>query len=174
MISQTPWVERKFNFDFPVGMYPCLLERLRGTPVSLREMVAGLNDEVLMIKPNNRWSIKEHIGHLNDLEELHENRLQEFIEGKATLSAADMKNQKTEDAHHNDKSIEQLLTQLRMTRLHFVQQLEQANDDLVNRKALHPRLKVPMRLVDMVYFVCEHDDHHLAKMRVIVNSRDKF
>ena len=29
---------------------------------------------------------------------------------------------------------------------------------------LHPRLKQPMRLVDHLYFVAEHDDHHLAKI----------
>jgi hypothetical protein len=30
------------------------------------------------------------------------------------------------------------------------------------RTALHPRLKRPMRLVDLCFFVAEHDDHHLA------------
>lgn len=169
MIAQTPWVERKFNFDFPAGLYPCLLERLYGTPPRVREMVSGLNDEVLSRKSNNEWSIKEQIGHIIDLEALHEIRLQEFVEGKPTLSAADMTNKKTVEGNHNDKSIESLLTLLRGTRLHFVQQLGQADEDLVNRKVIHPRLKVPMRLVDMVYFVCEHDDHHLAKIRAIIN-----
>ena len=170
MIAQTPWVERKFNFDFPAGLYPCLLERLQGTPARVKEMVNGLSDDLLIRKPNNKWSIKEHIGHIIDLEELHEIRLQEFIEGKPNLSSADMTNKKTVEAHHNDKSIESLLTQLRVTRLHFVQELGQANEELVNSKAIHPRLKVPMRLVDMVYFACEHDDHHLAKMRGIIND----
>jgi len=168
MISQTPWVERTFNFDFPAGLYPCILERLIGTPARVREMVTGLSEEMLSRKPNNKWSIKEHIGHLIDLEELHEMRLQEFIEGRATLSPADMTNQKTEEAHHNEKSIEQLLTEFRITRQHFVQQLEQASDELVKRKSLHRILKVPMRLVDMIYFVSEHDDHHLARVRQLV------
>ena len=30
--------------------------------------------------------------------------------------------------------------------------------------AIHPRLQQPMRLVDMLYFTAEHDDHHLAQM----------
>ncbi len=29
---QTKWIERHFNFDFPVGMMPVIIERLRGTP----------------------------------------------------------------------------------------------------------------------------------------------
>lgn|GEM_PF-5393098 len=28
--------------------------------------------------------------------------------------------------------------------------------------ALHPRLGVPMRLIDLALFTVEHDDHHLA------------
>jgi hypothetical protein len=30
------------------------------------------------------------------------------------------------------------------------------------RKALHPRINRPIRLVDMCFFAAEHDDHHLA------------
>jgi hypothetical protein len=30
------------------------------------------------------------------------------------------------------------------------------------RTLLRPRLKTPMRLVDHLFFVAEHDDHHLA------------
>ncbi len=46
MIRQTPWLEPSFNFDFPAGLYPCLLERLRGTPARVEEMVYGI-DELL-------------------------------------------------------------------------------------------------------------------------------
>ena len=169
MIAQTPWVERKFNFDFPEGLNPVFLDRLLGTPLRVEAMVKGLTDAHLSLKINNKWSIKELIGHLIDIEELQEKRLEDYIEGRATLSAADMANKKTEDAHHNDKPIETLITELRISRLHFVQQLERVNEDLIIRKSLHPRLKIPMRLVDMVYFVCEHDDHHLAKMRELAN-----
>jgi len=31
--------------------------------------------------------------------------------------------------------------------------------------ALHPRLTTPMRLVDMLVFWAEHDDHHVHKIR---------
>jgi hypothetical protein len=35
---------------------------------------------------------------------------------------------------------------------------------------LHPRLKQPMRLVDHLYFVAEHDDHHLATIREMMEA----
>ncbi len=64
MIRQTPWLERSFNFDFPEGLYPCLLERLRGTPARVEEMVYGIDELLLRRKQDNGWSVKEQMGHL--------------------------------------------------------------------------------------------------------------
>jgi len=36
--------------------------------------------------------------------------------------------------------------------------------------SLHPRLKTPMRIVDLAYFVAEHDDHHIAAIREILKT----
>ena len=70
-MERTKWVERKFNFDFPVGMFPVVLERLRGTAARLEKMTSSLSETEAEQKPDNKWSIKEHIGHLSDLEKLH-------------------------------------------------------------------------------------------------------
>jgi hypothetical protein len=35
---------------------------------------------------------------------------------------------------------------------------------------LHPRLKQPMRLVDHLYFVVEHDDHHVARIWEMIDT----
>jgi hypothetical protein len=43
-------------------------------------------------------------------------------------------------------------------------------DEQLERAALHPRLKTPMRIVDLAYFVAEHDDHHLARVRELMQS----
>jgi len=170
MIAQTPWVEHKFNFDFPSGMYPVLLERMRGTHARMKEMVKDVSDKKLSKRVDGKWSAKEHIGHLTDLEELHLSRLREFMIGKEILAAADMKNEKTENAHHNDKKLKKLLKEFRNSREDFISLLEKADDELINRKSIHPRLQVPMRLVDMVYFICEHDDHHLTRMRTAIEN----
>ena len=36
-----PWIERKFNFDYPAAKYPDVLKRLRGTPARIEERVEG-------------------------------------------------------------------------------------------------------------------------------------
>ena len=40
----------------------------------------------------------------------------------------------------------------------------------LERAARHPRLGTPMRVVDLAYFVAEHDDHHLARLRELLTG----
>ena len=42
--------------------------------------------------------------------------------------------------------------------------------DVFARTSLHPRLKQPMRLADHLYFVAEHDDHHVAKIWELIDT----
>ena len=37
--------------------------------------------------------------------------------------------------------------------------------DQLARTALHPRLRQPMSVVDLCFFVAEHDDHHLRTIK---------
>jgi hypothetical protein len=65
---------------------------------------------------------------------------------------------------HNDRPLEPLLAAFRETRQRLVARLDQFEEADFARTALHPRLKEPMRLVDLVLFVAEHDDCHLARI----------
>ncbi len=164
MILEFPWFERKFAFDLPLWMYPNVLERLRGTPARLEELVVSLGREVLTRKPGEDWSIQENSGHLWDLESLWAGRLDDFMAGTEHLRPADLTNRKTYDANHNAHSIESILVAFRRERLEFVRRLDELAESDVLRTALHPRLNQPMRLLDHVFFVAEHDDHHLAQI----------
>ena len=66
-----PWVERKFNFDFPPEKFPDLLERVRGTPARVEDIVRGLPRDVLTRTDGPGWSIQQNIGHLTDLPPPH-------------------------------------------------------------------------------------------------------
>ncbi|MCY7410916.1 MAG: DinB family protein [Chitinophagales bacterium] len=170
MIDQTLWIERKFNFDFPDGMFPVILERLCGAVPRIKELISGLNDEQLSAKKNDKWSIKEVIGHLYDLENLHDGRIDDFTEGKEILRAADMKNVKTTEANYNSEPVEEIIILFNESRNKFIERLENASAELLIKSALHPRLQKQMRLIDMAFFVCEHDDYEITKMRAIKKS----
>jgi hypothetical protein len=172
-MERTKWIERTFSFDFPIGILSSILERLRGTPIRIEAMIKQLSEKELIHQPNGKWSIKEEVGHLNDLEELHEGRIDDFLARKEILRAADMDNIKTKQANHNSTPIHVLLQAFINNRRRFVERLEKLDDASYQFKSLHPRLKVMMRPVDMAYFTAEHDDHHLATIREILRHLEK-
>ncbi len=169
-MERTKWVDRKFNLGLPPGWLSNVLIRLEGVAVRLRNLTKELSDTQSRAQLNGQWSIKEHIGHLIDLEALHSGRIQDFINRKSVLRAADMSNKKTYAASHNERSIDQLIDRFDHNRTQFITSLKSLDDETQEFLALHPRLKVPMRVVDMAFFTAEHDDHHIASIVQILRS----
>ena len=170
-MSQVPiWFERQFEFSFPVDLYPNLTARLRGTPARLEEALRGRSHKVLIRKVQEKWSAQEHAGHLLDLEPLWLARVGDYVAATDQLTAADLKNRKTDEANHNARPLKQILTDFRAARERLLKCVDELDPSLFARAILHPRLKTPMRLVDHLYFVAEHDDHHLARIWELVNA----
>lgn len=167
MPAKWPWIERRFTFDFPVGKYPDVLERFRGTPARIEERVRDL-DRAALTYTDGGWTILQNIGHLLDLEPLWEGRVDDFLAGKAELRAADMTNQATHRARHNERAIGELLGAFRRAREAAVARAERLSESDWSRTSVHPRLKQPMRMVDALAFVCEHDDYHVARIGELV------
>jgi uncharacterized damage-inducible protein DinB len=165
------WFERKFEFSFPVELYPNLLARLRGTPARLEEVLHGCPQAVLVRKPQEKWSAQEQAGHLLDLEQLWLARVGDYVAGSAQLTVTDLQNRKTDEANHNARPLEQILAEFRGARSRLLKRVDELDASLFTQSIPHPRLKTPMRLVDHLYFVAEHDDHHLARIWELVNIR---
>lgn len=161
MIQQTPWFERSFHFDFPVGLFPVIFSRLEGSIFRLQSILSNADEEHCSHNDSG-WSVKQHVGHLYDLEDLWWKRLQDFLDNKELLTTADLTNQKTEQANHNEKTLKQLLQQFATERQKTLEVIFGFDEALLTRTATHPRLKQPMRLIDSLYFVAEHDDHHIT------------
>jgi uncharacterized damage-inducible protein DinB len=162
MQTMMKWLERRFGYEPPAGEYPMIVERLRGTAARVDQRVRFLPREVLTARTGDAWSAQENVGHLVDLEPLWLKRAQELLAGAKELSAADMSNARTRAARHNDRAIAAIVAEFAVARGNLVALLDAATDADVTRTALHPRLQRPMRLVDLCFFVAEHDDHHLA------------
>lgn len=157
------WFERHFTFDYPVGKFPDVVERFRGLPARAEERVRGLSRAQLTYSDGG-WSIQENVGHLLALEPLFDGRLDDYLAGRSVLRAADLTNAGTRDARYNDWEVGEILSRLRAARLAQARRLDALGETDFARVATHPRLNVPMRLIDAVTFVCEHDDYHLARI----------
>lgn len=168
-MSQVPrWFERQFEFSFPVEMLPNLGARLRGTPARLEEELRGYSHTILIEKVQGRWSAQEQAGHLLDMEPLWLARVDDYLAGSDQLTVADLTNRKTDEAKHNERPLEEILREFRTARRMLLKRVDELDVSLSSRAILHPRLKMPMRLVDHLYFVAEHDDHHLAHISEMI------
>lgn len=167
-MKRTAWFNRAFPVIEDNGILPAIIERLSGTPARIEEIIRTTSPELLIIKSGEKWSINEEIGHLSDMEPLWLGRLEDLINGATELRVADLTNQKTHNANHNAVSAHVLLQQFREQRQQLVHRLWRLEDAQLIQSALHPRLKTPMRIIDLAYFVAEHDDHHLAGIRQIL------
>ncbi len=171
-VPRVKWLERTFSFDLPIGLYASVVERVRGTPARLEDLLLKLPLETRIRRDAERWSMQEHAGHLLDLEELGLVRLDDFEAGREVLRAADMTNRKTFEAAHNARPTEEILTALRREREEFVRRLDRYDQSFVSRTSLHPRLQTPVRVIDLAYFIAEHDDHHLASISELIRRFD--
>ena len=164
MVARVEWFKRQFSFELPIEMFANVVERVRGTPARLEDLTRSLSREVLTRRDGDKWSIQEQAGHLLDLEGLWMSRLDDFEAGRDQLSPADLTNRKTHEANHNANSIENVLAAFRKQRSEFVRRLDDYDEELVRRTGLHPRLNTEIRVIDHIFFVAEHDDHHLARI----------
>ena len=164
MHTVIPWFERKFELSLSVELLPSLMARLRGTPARLEGTLRGLSVERLIAKPLESWSAQEHAGHLLDLEPLWLARVEDYVSGSAQLTVTDLNNRKTSEANHNARPLEEILARFRAARQTLLLRVEALEPSIFASAIPHPRLKTPMRLMDHLYFVAEHDDHHLAQI----------
>ena len=158
------WIDHKFETGIDVGWTSNILSRVEDTAIRLEYHCKRLNDQQLSEGKNNSWSIKQHIGHLTDLEELWCNRFLEFKALKNELSPADMSNQKTEVSSHNNQSLEALINDFKVRRNNMLTVFNRLERSCQNHQAMHPRIKKMMRPVDLLFFIAEHDDHHISSI----------
>ena len=156
------WFSRKFSFDLELNRFPLILERLRGTPARIDDRLRRINPDFLTKRISDEWTIQENVGHLFDLENIWKTRLEDILAKKEFLTEVDFTNSITNDAEHNEKDLSEILIPLQIRRGRFVEKLEQIPEEFLETSALHPRLKTPVRIIDLAFFVTEHDDHHLA------------
>ncbi|HEY1212418.1 MAG TPA: DinB family protein [Bryobacteraceae bacterium] len=166
-MDSAKWFDREFDLSFGPEKYAMIHERLASAPERLRQAVGLLPEEVLVAKPDGKWSIKEQAGHLFILEPLWRTRFGDILEQKPILTVADLNNTATTEAGFNMVPIGNLLARFAAERQETLRLLDRIDALDVERTSLHPRLKQPMRVIDLAYFVAEHDDHHIGIVKTL-------
>ena len=167
-MARIKWIERSFIFNFPVELYPEIIERVRGASARLDEYLNSASAETLIRRHDGGWSIQENAGHLFDLDALTLNRIEQYVAGVDVLHAADITNKATSEANYNTVSPAAIARSFRERRLEVVNRLESLDPEMFARSAIHPRLNIPMRLVDFVFFEAEHDDYHFTRINELL------
>ena len=173
-MSSVRWFDRSFELVPEASLFPTILERLRGTPARVAEKVKQIPSPHLTRRVDDGWSIQENLGHLLDLEPLWDGRLDDLLNGAEALRPADLTNRATREANHNEKSIDDLVAAFRDRPQKLIRRLDALTPGQVVAESAHPRLKQPMRTIDLCLFVAEHDDHHLARMTALARSGLSF
>lgn len=163
------WFERQFNFNQLNTTPEGLIERLRFTPLRLKDQIKNLSQTQLTQSFKNKWSIQENIGHINDLEPLWHGRILDMLNGEKIMREADLSNKKSHEAGHDEVPIQNILSCFTANRKTLIRLCETHFGSILSASALHPRLIQPMRMMDLLYFVAEHDDHHLATNRFLID-----
>jgi len=143
---------------------------LQGTSARLDEILRDCPRDLLTRRTGDKWSVQEHAGHLLDLEPLWTARIEDFVTGRTELTAADLTNRKTHEAGHNSELLREILSEFRQARSRLLTRADDADPLRMTRTLPHPRMRTPMRLIDHLYFVAEHDDHHLARIWELIRD----
>ncbi len=167
-MEQIKWFDRPFDCWFGPEYLPGLIERLRETPDWIEEKIEGIPDSVLIEQVDGKWSVKQNLGHLTILESLWQQRIEDIVAGRKTLTPADLSNKATEEADFNSVDTEKLLLDFNKERSKLITMFENVSDADLEKRSQHPRLNQPMRVSDHAFFIAEHDVHHIVLINRII------
>jgi len=165
MIDRMPWFERKFNFGLAPEMLPLLLERLMGTVWRIEHKVLDVDDALLSGKFDGKWSVKQNIGHLAEVDQVNNRRIDEILRGVEVMSPAVF-----EPQDYNPWPIARVIAVFNDARQSNITKYAGLSSSDKKLTSIHPRLKVSMNPVDLAFFDAEHDDHHLLKISDIIRT----
>jgi hypothetical protein len=162
-MEKIQWFERVFNFGLPKGMLPFYIERLEGTIPRIEAKVKYVGEEILSNRLDNKWSVKENIGHLAEVDEVANKRIDQMIAGISPLSPAVF-----EPKPYHELPVQEVINFFREARSKNIKRYKDLSPSDLEKASLHPRLKVMMSPVDLAWFDAEHDDHHLVRISEIL------
>lgn len=147
-----------------VGMND-LLNELESFPKALSEHLLGLDKSLLVTKPQGKWSIQEHAGHLLAIESLWIARLDDFMLNHDTLRPWNGTNEETDQAQFNLQHLPQILGDFEAIRTAHCRMIRSSMEKLHGVACVHPRTGEPVSFTQHLQFMHKHDLTHLQTIR---------
>jgi uncharacterized damage-inducible protein DinB len=164
-MKKLAWFERQFAFGLQMGMLPFFLERLSGTAFRIAGKVKDVPEDILSERVNGKWSIKQNIGHLAEVDEIALQRIDQILQGVPVMLPAVF-----EPKDYNPWAVREVLQYFEETRRNNLAKYKSLQDEDLVKSSLHPRLQIQMTPVDLAFFDAEHDDHHLVMIHEILEK----
>ena len=157
------------NFYYPSipESFGAIVQHLKETPDKLEEVIANMPADVLVFKPEGKWSIQEHIGHLLCIESLWIARLDDLVLGHESVRPWNGTNADTDAARFNEQNIKAILRDFKNIRDMHATMLQGLTDKAEILVSRHPDNGKTLRLLDHVWMMLQHDREHLE----IIQSR---
>ena len=168
-MKKSEWLTRTFPFGLAAGLLPFQIERLEGTVARIEMKVSGIPDAMLSNKLDAKWSVKENIAHLGEVDEVALRRVDEIVNQLPTMSPAVFGLKQDYNAWPTQKVIDFFYEHRKMN----IARYRSLAEEELSRTSIHPRLKVAMTPVDLAFFDAEHDDNHLVRISEIISTLKK-
>ena len=168
-MKKSEWLTRTFRFGLNGGLLPFQLDRLEGTVARMEMKTKGLPDDILSNKLDMKWSVKENIAHLGEVDEVALKRIDEIVNQLPVMSPAVFGLKQD----YNAWPLQKVIDFFYENRKKNIARYRLLADDELSRTSVHPRLKVTMTPVDLAFFDAEHDDHHLVRISEIISTLKK-
>lgn len=164
------WLERTWQFPINGIEYLVLIQKLKNTASIIIELTHGLQEEQTKRKVNNKWSINEHAGHLLTIESLWIARLDDFVMGHSALRPWNGTNADTDAANFNRQRLGKILEDFDDIRTVHAEMLSKFEDKCSEMQARIERLNTTMNLRDHIWFMTEHDEHHINAIQQLIQE----
>ena len=129
----------------------------------LRSMLGTLSDTQARFKPGpQEWSIKEVIGHLNDVERVFSYRLLRISRNDSTPLPGFEQEDYVRMAGFDEYSVDDLLTEFEHLRRANIVAIQHMSAEAIDRRGTASGMTVSARA--LIYMIVGHVDHHMASL----------
>jgi uncharacterized damage-inducible protein DinB len=141
------------------------LDGIRQGPSQVEAAVAGLDNAALDYKPNpQKWSIREIVAHLADVEIIYGYRLRQMIADKNPTIAPIEQDDWATNLAYREAPVEEMLQQFRVLRQANMRLLQRLNPADLSKGAFHPERGRVFTLEELVNFMAGHHPNHIGQI----------